>query len=316
MTTSLSATCIVSAIIAVTLSAFCAQPAHAFFITSPRACVHGTCIRLSNNDDDDGCIDNASCNPTRRNFVAACLSGIVTVPLIATNRAASALTPDQASQSYDTYADTYDKLDGGSIATSLGIDEARSKLLGMAKGNVLEIGVGTGLNLSSYRFGEGGVTALTLVDISDGMLSQAEARIQQMDIDKKIPIQFVKADATSELVNIFGENKFDSVVDTFSLCVMGNEGAKKCIEEMAGVIKPSGKILLVENTRSSNPLLGTYQDITASSAADLGGKGCVYNQNVGEMINKSKGMRLETEESFAAGLFRSFVCTKSQQMKS
>ena len=116
---------------------------------------------------------------------------------------------------------------------------------------------------------------------------------------------------SSVLLGGGGENKFDSVVDTFSLCVMGNEGAKKCIEEMAGVIKPSGKILLVENTRSSNPLLGTYQDITASSAADLGGKGCVYNQNVGEMIDKSKGMRLETEESFAAGLFRSFVCTKS-----
>jgi len=312
MTTSLSTAFSVAAFIIVTLSVFCEKPAHAFLVKSPRACNynyrHGTCTRVSN---DDGCINNA-CNPTRRNFAAACLSGIITVlPIVTTNEAASALTPDQASQSYDTYAETYDKLDGGSIATSLGIDEARSKLLGMAKGNVLEIGVGTGLNLASYRFGEGGVTSLTLVDISDGMLSQAELRIQKMNIDKSIPIQFVKADATSELVNIFGENKFDSVVDTFSLCVMGNEGAKKCIEEMAGVIKPSGKILLVENTRSSNPLLGSYQDMTASSAANLGGKGCVYNQNVGEMIDKSKGMRLETEESFAAGLFRSFVCTKS-----
>lgn len=290
--------------IIVTVAVFYALPVQAFI--SPRACNrrHQTCIRLYGCSNDFGHL-------SRRNFAAACLSGLITVPLITPNESAGALSPDQASQSYDTYAATYDKLDGGSIATSLGIDEARTKLLGMAKGDVLEIGVGTGLNLASYRFGEGGVTSLTLVDISEGMLSQAEARSQQMNIGKNVPIQFVKADATSELVNLFGENKFDTVVDTFSLCVMGNEGAKKCIEEMAGVVKASGKILLVENTRSSNPLLGSYQDITASSAADLGGKGCVYNQNVGEMINKSKGMRLEKEESFAAGLFRSFVCTKS-----
>ncbi len=310
MTTSLSATFVAVIIVAVS----CAQPAHAFVAILPRACDYHhttTCIRLSNEPNGD--VFRNSCNtPTRRKFfTAACLSGIIAIPIITPIKLASALTPDQASQSYDTYAETYDKLDGGSIATSLGIDEARTKLLGMAKGDVLEIGVGTGLNLASYRFGEGGVTSLTLVDISDGMLSQAEARIQQMNIGKAIPIQFVKADATSELIKIFGESKFDSVVDTFSLCVMGNDGAKKCIEEMAGVIKPSGKILLVENTRSSNPLLGSYQDLTASSAADLGGKGCVYNQNVGEMISRSNGMHLEKEESFAAGLFRSFVCTKS-----
>ena len=34
-----------------------------------------------------------------------------------------------------------------------------------------------------------------------------------------------------------------------------------------------GQILLIENTRASNPLLGYYQDITASTAADVGGKG-------------------------------------------
>jgi hypothetical protein len=37
----------------------------------------------------------------------------------------------------------------------------------------------------------------------------------------------------------------------------------------------AGAILLIENTRSSNPILGYYQDVTASTAADMGGKGIV-----------------------------------------
>ena len=311
-------TCFVGAIATFIVSvAVCATgPAHAFFILH-RAYPcdhrrHKTCIGLADvNDDGSSSSPNNFSHQTRRNF-AACLSGLITVPIMITAKSVQGLTPSQASQSYDTYAATYDKLDGGSIASTLGIDEARTKLLSMAKGDVLEIGVGTGLNLASYQFGEGGVTSLTLVDISEGMLSEAQARIQQMNIDKNVPIKFVKADATSELVTLFGENKFDTVVDTFSLCVMGNEGAKKCLNEMIGVVKErSGKILLVENTRSSNPLIGSYQDLTASSAADLGGKGCVYNQNVGELISRTKGMRLEKEDSFAAGLFRSFVCSKS-----
>ena len=318
-------TCLGGAITATIVSVIVSatQPAYAFISlrsSSPHCrgdqdCLHETSINLSDDNDVDGSSDKNMPSPTnishqtRRNF-AACISGLATVPII-TKKSAEGLTPDQASQSYDTYAATYDKLDGGSIASSLGIDEARTKLLGQAKGEVLEIGVGTGLNLASYRFGEDGVTSLTLVDISEGMISEAQARIQEMNIDKNVPIKFVVADATSELVTIFGENKFDTVVDTFSLCVMGNEGAKKCLEEMGRVVKVSGKILLVENTRSSNPLIGSYQDLTASSAADLGGKGCVYNQNVSQMISRTKGLRLEKEDSFAAGLFRSFVCTKA-----
>ena len=39
--------------------------------------------------------------------------------------------------------------------------------------------------------------------------------------------------------------------------------------------------------------------------------GCVYNQNVGEMIQQTKGLKLAREEAFAAGLFRVFICQKT-----
>lgn len=245
-------------------------------------------------------------NNDRRAFI---VTAIATLPVFTAITPATAITPEQASKSYDTYAETYDNLDGGNVASSLGIDEARTNLLGMAKGDVLEIGVGTGLNLDAYNFDV--ISSLTLVDISEGMLSQAKLRKEQiMDGVDGIPVKFVQADATSELISLFGENKFDTVIDTFSLCVMGNEGAKRCLEEMTGVVKKSGKILLIENTRASNPILGAYQDLTASTAADMGGKGCLYNQNVGEMIQQTNGLQLEKEVAFAAGLFRSFTCQK------
>ncbi|EED92195.1 predicted protein [Thalassiosira pseudonana CCMP1335] len=194
------------------------------------------------NEEEEVFIRNSS--PSSRRIVA---QGIVssTLALVTTTllsqtspQASNAITPEQASQSYDIYAPTYNELDGGKAASALGIDDARSSLLKLARGHVLEIGVGTGLNLDSYSFGDGGVTSLTLVDISEGMLSQAKLRIQQLGLlEKKVDVNFVKADATSELVELFGRSKFDTVVDTFSLCVMGNEGARKCLEEVTGVVK-------------------------------------------------------------------------------
>jgi len=289
-------------------------------ITTP----HGSEVVLSDDQDDSSVMPTvggikslsekrAKINHQndRRAFVVT--SMMSSLPLFTTIKSANAITPEQASKSYDTYAATYDNLDGGSIASSLGIDEARKNLLRTAKGDVLEIGVGTGLNLDSYQFEA--IRSLTLVDISEGMLSQARLRIDQLlKLNNNTPIiKFVQADATSELSSLFGENTFDTVVDTFSLCVMGNEGANRCLDEMARVVKKSedgGQIILIENTRASNPVLGYYQDITASTAADIGGKGCIYNQNVGEMIRQTKGLQITKEEAFAAGLFRSFTCQK------
>jgi hypothetical protein len=64
--------------------------------------------------------------------------------LLSTSPAARALTPKESSSQYDKYAATYDRLDGGGASKLLGIDDARTELIRRARGNVLEIGVGTG----------------------------------------------------------------------------------------------------------------------------------------------------------------------------
>eukprot|EP00980_Cylindrotheca_fusiformis_P025426 scaffold13694_cov64-Cylindrotheca_fusiformis.AAC.1 len=156
-----------------------------------------------------------------------------------------ALSPQEASTAYDSYASTYDSLDGGTASSLLGIDQARSELCRKARGNVLEIGAGTGLNLEKYDWSQ--IKSLTLLDISEGMLSKAQKRISSMSSsssiipnEKRNIISFVQADATTELGSKFGGSKtrpFDTVVDSFSLCTMGNEGAKHCLEQICQVVK-------------------------------------------------------------------------------
>lgn len=236
---------------------------------------------------------------------SAALMGLTFHPEIS-----NSLSPNEASEAYDSYADNYDALDGGKASSVLGIEEARSSTFSLAKGDVLEIGVGTGLNLGLYDPIR--IKSLTLLDVSTGMLEQAQKRIASLPSLKEIPVKFVRADATSELVDKFGLDTFDTVVDSFSLCTMGNEGAKRCLNQVSQVVKSKangGQVLLLENSRSSNPLLGMYQDATATSAAEMGGKGCVYNQNVESMIQSIPGMKIEKQDLYAVGLFRSFQCS-------
>lgn len=262
---------------------------------------------------------------TRRNIISDVLkksSSLFVPSLFLTEIKAKpcfAITSEEAASSYNRYAKQYDLLDGGVLAQDLGIQSARSKLIRQARGHVLEIGAGTGLNLKEYVFASSpsksdGVASLTLLDISDGMLAQAKDKLKDLNIPSFVEINFVNADATSEIVKKFGDSNFDTVVDTFSLCVMGTKGAENCLRQIEGVVKgkeDGGKILLIENTRSSNSILGRYQDLTADMAANLGGKGCVSNQNVSAMIRKTNSLEIRSEEEFASGVFRSFIVLKS-----
>ena len=213
------------------------------------------------------------------------------------------------SAAYDSYASTYDALDDDTRVTNLlGIEKGRRNLLSQCRGSVLEIGCGTGINLKYYDFAK--VSSLTMLDSSEGMIDVARGKAESDDVpkDARGRVKFVVGDATkkSDMIDNFGPSSFDFVVDTFTLCVL-DDRAVDALRRMKELLKPNGRVVLFENSRSSSSILGAYQDLTSRAAASAGGKGCVYNQRVDALIRQA-GMNIVQEGSFAGGTLRTFVC--------
>ncbi|MEM1251806.1 MAG: class I SAM-dependent methyltransferase [Cyanobacteria bacterium P01_H01_bin.21] len=123
----------------------------------------------------------------------------------------------------------------------------RQSLLKSVKGQVLEIGFGTGLNLPYY--GEG-VTALTAIDPNEGMAAIAHPRVQNSSIN--ITLETANAEALP-----MDAESFDAVVCTWTLCSIPN--LDKALSEVYRVLKPGGQFIFIEHGLSPEPGIGTWQ---------------------------------------------------------
>src|SRR6516162_4324084 len=107
----------------------------------------------------------------------------------------------------------------------------RRQLLAAAQGDVLEIGFGTGLNLPYYPRE---VHRLTAVDPNPGMHRLAQKRIKQRGIE--VDQQVVSGERLP-----FENNRFDSVISTFTLCSI--EEVPQALREVYRVLKSGGMFL-------------------------------------------------------------------------
>lgn len=125
--------------------------------------------------------------------------------------------------------------------------ELRRKVLAPARGEALEVGVGTGKNLLHYPPG----CRVTGIDFSAGMLARAQAKAAQAPV----PVTLLQMDAQEMS---FADASFDTVVATCVFCSVPDP--IKGLHEVRRVCRPGGQIILLEHIRSDHPLLGRIMD--------------------------------------------------------
>ena len=155
------------------------------------------------------------------------------------------LSTEQVRRRYDEMAGNW-RLLGISDALLL-INRLRRKQFSRARGDVLDVGCGTGENFE-YLDKAASVTAL---DLSSEMIEEARRRRRQLGA----AVRLVIGDA-EQLP--FAEATFDTVISAFSSCTFPDYAT--AFREMVRVTKPGGRVLLVEHGRSSVGWIARRQD--------------------------------------------------------
>lgn len=171
------------------------------------------------------------------------------------NRSATTQQDEQNAfrrRAWDKQAQGYDRKIGWCERRILGADN-RLWAAEHAQGEVLEVAVGTGLNLPHYD----PQLKVTGVDLSPAMLDIARQRATHLG--RHVDLQEGDAHHLP-----FDDASFDTVVCTFSLCNVPDP--RQALQEMRRVLRPGGRLVLVDHVRStSKPLYWLQKAIEIAS---------------------------------------------------
>lgn len=154
-----------------------------------------------------------------------------------------------------------------------GMAARRARVLSQARGSVLEIGAGTGLNLSRYG---PEVERLILLEPMPGMAARLARRVEESGREAEV------LNASAEEIPL-ADDSVDTVVSTLVLCTVPDPDA--AIREIGRVLRPDGRFLFVEHVRSDNPKLARWQDRLHKPWAAIG-EGCQCNRDTLALIQR------------------------------
>lgn len=199
------------------------------------------------------------------------------------------------SRIYDERAPTWDRREGRGENLVLG-QAYRERLARMLEGDVLEIGVGTGETLRRVQAAKSPVTAYTGIDVSTGMLAEASKYVASS------PFPVTLRQMNAESLAAFSENVFDTVTASLVLCTVPDPVS--ALREMARVVKPDGKIVLIEHVLARNPLVGTAQKVLAPLQRRH--MACHIDRPTDRML-RDLGFRVERDDSRLFGVVHLIV---------
>lgn len=160
----------------------------------------------------------------------------------------------------------------------------RRKTLEEVRGDILEIGFGTGLNLAHYP---DHVKRITAIDSNAAMSARAQRRIRDSGIE-------VDSRTLSGEHLPFDDASFDSVVCTWTLCSIPDAG--RAVREFARVLRPEGRFLFVEHGLADAPGVRKWQNLLTPVQKLIGG-GCHLNRPIGRLI-ESNGLALGSLDQY------------------
>lgn len=143
---------------------------------------------------------------------------------------------DRRSAGYDKWMDRAERLFG----------DTRAWVCRQATGEVLEVAVGTGLNLGLYPE----QTTITGIDLSPAMLDLARERAAELG--RAVDLRVGNAQRLE-----FENASFDTVVCTFGLCAVPDD--RGAVDEMVRVLRPGGLLLLADHVVSTSASIRAFQ---------------------------------------------------------
>jgi SAM-dependent methyltransferase len=149
--------------------------------------------------------------------------------------------------------------------------ELRQEFVSQAKGDVLEIGIGSGLNLEYYQSATKSITGL---DPATEITDLAQERIKSIDI----PFELLSL--SSEEIPA-DDGRFDTIVCTWTLCSIPN--VYKAVRELHRVLKPGGKFIFVEHGHSPDQNIAKWQKRLEPAWKIIGG-GCHLSRKTDELL--------------------------------
>ena len=159
----------------------------------------------------------------------------------------------------------------------------RERVIGAAEGRVLEIGVGSGLNLPFYR---APVREILALEPAPRLLTMAKNASRAIGV----PVKFLEASAEAIPLD---EHSVDTVVTTWTLCSIPQ--AATALAEMRRVLRPGGKLLFAEHGQAPDASVRRWQDRLTPAWRYIGG-GCHLNRPIGSMI-EAAGFRVDRIET-------------------
>ncbi len=193
---------------------------------------------------------------------------------------------------WDRDADSYDRQTAYAERRFFG--DSRPWLCRQATGDVLEVAVGTGLNLAHYPDD----VRLTGVEWSAGMLAVAQRRADAFG--RTVDLRQGDAQALS-----FPDAHFDTVVCTFALCGIPDQCL--ALNEMARVLRPGGLLLLADHVGSTVWPVRVLQWLVDAVSVPLQGEH--YARRPLPLV-RAMGFTIERHERFLLGVIERFAARK------